>query len=84
MLRDSEGLRAAARALYPLSLSRQAASDPAIVGLMIVIAALRREESRGAHARTDFPGEASPARRSTLRIHEALETAQDCVTDLVI
>jgi L-aspartate oxidase len=84
VLRDGEGLRAAARSLLPLALSRQAASHPALVGLMIVIAALRREESRGAHARTDFPGQASPARRSTLRIHEALEAAQDCVPDLAI
>ena len=84
VLRDGEALRAAARALFPLALSRQAASDPALVGLMIVIAALRREESRGAHARTDFPDHAIPARRSTLRIHEALEAAQDCVPDLAI
>jgi L-aspartate oxidase len=84
VLRDGEGLRAAARALLPLALSRQAASHPALVGLMIVIAALRREESRGAHARADFPGQASLARRSTLRIHEALEAAQDCAPDFAI
>jgi L-aspartate oxidase len=77
------GLRAAARALYPLAVSHQAASDPAIVGLMIVMSALRRRESRGAHARTDFPEHASPARRSTLRLDEALEAARDCVPDLV-
>ena len=73
VLRDGEGLRAAARALLPLAISRQPAGDPAIVGLMIVISALRREESRGAHARTDFPGQADLARRTTLRIHEALD-----------
>ena len=32
-----------------------AASDPALVGLMIAVAAYRREESRGGHCRTDFP-----------------------------
>ena len=84
VLRDAEGLRAAARALGPLALSQQAASDPAIVGLMIVIAALRRQESRGAHARTDFPGRACHARHSTLRLADALAAAQDCVPDLVI
>jgi L-aspartate oxidase len=84
VLRDGEGLRAAARALYPLAVSQQAASDPAIVGLMIVIAALRRRESRGAHARTDFPEHANPAQRSTLRLDDALEAARDFVPDPVV
>jgi L-aspartate oxidase len=83
VLRDGEGLRAAARALYPLAISQQAASDPAIVGLMIVIAALRRQESRGAHARTDFPQHASPVQRSTLRLDDALQTARDDIPELV-
>jgi L-aspartate oxidase len=83
VLRDAEVLRAAARALYPFAVSQQAASDPAIVGLMIVMSALRRRESRGAHARTDFPAYATPARRSTLRLDEALEAARDLVPDLV-
>jgi L-aspartate oxidase len=83
VLRDGEGLRAAARALYPLAMSDHAASDSAIVGLMIAIAALRRRESRGAHARTDFPERANLARRLTLRLDDALETAQDPVSDLV-
>jgi L-aspartate oxidase len=83
VLRDGEGLRAAARALYPLAVSQHAASDPAIVGLMIVIAALHRQESRGAHARTDFPKHAHLAKRSTLRLDDALETARDRVAEPV-
>jgi L-aspartate oxidase len=83
VLRDGESLGAAARALYPLAISQQAASDPAIVGLMIVIAALRRQESRGAHARTDFPDRASLAKRSRLRLDEALAAARDYIPDLV-
>ena len=84
VLRDADGLRAAARALYPLAISQSAASDPAIAGLMIVMSALRRRESRRAHARTDFPAHANPARRSTLRLDDALEAARDFVPDLVI
>jgi L-aspartate oxidase len=76
VLRDGEGLRAAARALYPLAISQHAASDPAMVGLMIVVAALRRQESRGAHERTDFPDHANLAKRSTLRLDDALQTAR--------
>lgn len=83
VLRDGEKLRAAARALLPLATSRQATSDPAIVALMIVIAALRREETRGAHARTDFPERAISAARRTLRLCDAFDAAQDCIPDLV-
>jgi L-aspartate oxidase len=54
-----------------------------MVGLMIVIAALRRQESRGAHGRTDFPDHKNLARRSTLRLDDALQTARDCVAEPV-
>jgi L-aspartate oxidase len=83
VLRDGEGLRAAARTLYPLAISQHAASDPAIAGLMIVIAALRRQESRGAHGRTDFPDHTNLARRSTLRLDDAVQTARGCVAEPV-
>ena len=83
VLRDEEGLRAAVRALYPLAISQQPASDPAMAGLMMVIAALRRRESRGAHGRTDFPDRANPARRSTLRLDDALQTARECLAEPV-
>ncbi len=38
------------------------ASDPAIVALLIAVFASLRAESRGAHARTDFPAEAGRCR----------------------
>ena len=49
--------------------------DPAIVGLMIAVAALQREENRGAHFRTDFPQRDSTARRSLLRLDAARDLA---------
>src|SRR6202023_1033081 len=67
VLRDGDGLAAAAAALLPLTLDRGEASDPACTALMVVIAALRRRESRGAHARTDFPSRAAHTQRTLLQ-----------------
>ncbi len=83
VLRDGDGLAAAAAELLPLALVRGAASDPACVALMIVIAALRRRESLGAHARTDFPSRAAHAQRSTLRLDEAIAEAREIVPETV-
>ena len=77
LLRDDEGLREAARALLALSSRHGAASDPATVGLMIAVMALRRQESRGAHARVDFPRRFPVARRATLRLADAIAAARE-------
>jgi L-aspartate oxidase len=42
---------------------------------MIVISALRREESRGAHFRRDFPHTGCDARHSRIKLSEALAAA---------
>jgi L-aspartate oxidase len=75
--RDREGLQEAARALLPLATGHGAACDPASVGLMIVMAALRRQESRGAHCRLDFPRRSSDARRTTQGLAETIAAAQE-------
>jgi L-aspartate oxidase len=77
LLRDRDGLHEAARALLPLATGHGAGSDPAIVALMIAMAALRREESRGAHWRVDFPEQASDAQRTTLRLAETIAAARE-------
>jgi L-aspartate oxidase len=83
VLRNRDDLAAAAAELLPLVLDRGTASDPACVALMIVIAALRRGESRGAHARTDFPSRAAHAQRSRLYLNEALAAAREIVPETV-
>src|SRR5690606_13801716 len=55
IIRDGETLRDSAARLLQLSANFGAASDPALVALMIAISALGREESRGSHFRSDFP-----------------------------
>ncbi|TIM50439.1 MAG: L-aspartate oxidase [Mesorhizobium sp.] len=77
VMRDGEVLREAVSTLLPLAKRGDAVSDPAAVGLMIAIAALRREESRGAHCRTDFPDRAVIARRSRLTLDAALAAADN-------
>jgi L-aspartate oxidase len=51
------------------------ASDPAIVALLVAVFALGRRESRGAHARTDFPAPASVASRQAMTLAAALDLA---------
>ena len=82
--RDADSLRAGINALLPLAAGDEAGADPAAVALMICVAALQREETRGAHARADFPDKArTPARRS-LTLAEALRSARELATNLKI
>lgn len=76
VLRDRAGLLAGLEALLPLAQSAGPQSDPALVALMIAVAALDRRESRGGHFRTDWD-EADPwqARSRGLTLKDALRMA---------
>jgi len=71
VVRDADGLKRAIALFNPLA--RQ--YDIALAGLMIAQCALRREESRGAHYRSDFPKPNATGNRSHFRLSD-LETFQ--------
>ncbi len=75
VMRDGETLRAVVGPLAALAASSGPAADPAAVALMIVVAALKREHSVGAHSRIDFPERPAETRRSRLTLGEAFVEA---------
>lgn len=77
VLRERHSIERAIRSLYPIANSRTAAADPALVGLMIAVAAWRREESRGGHYRSDFPDTLPSAEPSSISLAEALDAASE-------
>ncbi|WKA31533.1 L-aspartate oxidase [Bradyrhizobium roseum] len=79
VLRERHGIERAIRGLYPLASGPNAASDPALVGLMMAVAAWRREESRGGHFRSDYPDVLPTAAPSFLSLADALDTARHVV-----
>lgn len=69
VLREKEGLEAAVAQLAPAAPH----NDRALAALLIATAALRREESRGSHARTDFPA-AAQAKRQFISLEDVSAT----------
>ncbi|RFB82295.1 L-aspartate oxidase [Rhizobium leguminosarum bv. trifolii] len=76
VLRNAGALEGAIGALLPFAEGDGPAADPAIVALLIAVFASLRMESRGAHARTDFPLKLGPAERCRMRLSQALEIAR--------
>jgi L-aspartate oxidase len=76
VVRDGDGLREALRRIA--ALERAQAADPNFLNMtatatLIAAAALAREESRGAHCRSDFPDPAAgPGQRSRMTLAQAL------------
>lgn len=72
VVRDRDGLLAAVRALA----GSAAHCDAALTGLLIAVSALSRQESRGAHWRSDFPIQ-EPARHCETTLAAVLTQAAE-------
>lgn len=76
VLRNASGIHGAISCLLPMAEGKGPSSDPALVALLIAVFASLRTESRGAHARTDFPFKLSYPERRTMQLAEAFEIAR--------
>ncbi|RPF26997.1 L-aspartate oxidase [Georgenia muralis] len=82
VLRDGPGLAAAAEELGERvrTAGPDAVDDATLTAFLVATSAQLREESRGAHTRTDFPAPAAPV-HTTLTLAEALEPARNRPAD---
>ncbi len=76
VLRNAGAIHGAVANLLPLAEGEGPAADPAIVALLIAVFASLRAESRGAHARTDYPLKRAEATRRRMTLAEAFEIAR--------
>jgi L-aspartate oxidase len=78
VLRAHDGLVGAVADLLALAEAPGPAADPALVGLLIAMAALRRQESRGGHFRSDHPqSEAAWQHRAPITLGAGMAMARD-------
>jgi L-aspartate oxidase len=75
-LRNAGAVEGAIAALLPIAEGDGPTADPAVVALLIAVFASLRMESRGAHARTDFPLKLANANRRQMCLSDVLEIAR--------
>ncbi|CCM79131.1 L-aspartate oxidase [Rhizobium mesoamericanum] len=76
VLRNAGALEKAITALLPLAETDGPAADPAIVALAIAVFAMLRKESRGAHARSDYPLKLPVAERRFMTLADVFDVAR--------
>ncbi len=81
ILRDGASLRAAIAGLLPLTQGDDGAGDPAITALAIAVFAALRRETRGAHARTDFPARAALFASRAMTLDQIIQSARLILSD---
>lgn len=84
VLRNSQAMRSAIGTLLPLVEKDEPAADPALVAISIAVFALLREESRGAHARTDYPITLPDAQRRRMTLNAVLATAHELTSQSLV
>ncbi|MCD2172517.1 L-aspartate oxidase [Rhizobium sp. C4] len=83
VVRDRTGLDRAIAGLLPMAASAGPSSDPALVALSIAVFARLRDESRGAHARSDFPETHAKAERRTMTLAAIMDAAHRLNTPML-
>lgn len=81
ILRDGASLHAAIAGLLPLALGGGRASDPAFTALAIAVFGALRQETRGAHARTDFPTRTANSVSRTMTLDQIIRSARLILSD---
>lgn len=81
VLRNGGTIHGAMGALLPFVEKEGPATDPATVALLIAAFAALRTESRGAHARTDFPLKHVRAKRQKMNFPQVLNFARAIASD---
>ncbi|MBN9432170.1 MAG: L-aspartate oxidase [Bosea sp.] len=77
LIRHADSLRRAVMDLLPMASGRGAAADPALAALFVTVGASLRQESRGAHFRSDHPARASAACRTVLTLDAVMSAASE-------
>jgi L-aspartate oxidase len=78
VVRDEQGLTEVVHALAPRAF--ETGHDVELTALLIAVGALAREESRGAHRRSDYPLTSDPPRSQELTLDDARGRAREIVS----